>query len=100
MDTKSHILQMMKMRGWSMYELSKRSGIAQTTLANMWKRNTEPTIPTLRAVCGAFGITLAQFFSENEAVELTAEQREFFTEWSALSSAQKKMLLELVKSMK
>ena len=100
MDTKKHIKEMMDERGWSIYELSKRTGIAQTTLSNMWKRNTEPTIPTLRAICNAFGITLSQFFSENDAVELSPEQREFFDHWSALSSNQKNMLMELVKSMK
>lgn len=100
MDTKQKIKEMMEERNWTVYELSKRSGLAQTTLANMWKRNTEPTIPTLRAICNGFGITMAQFFADGDFVELTAEQREFFNNWAALSAKQKEMLMDLVRSMK
>ena len=87
-------------RGWTIYELAKRSGLAQTTLSNMWKRNTEPTIPSLRAICDGFGIILAQFFAEDSMVELTSEQRTFFTRWAALSPEQKEMLMNLVSAMK
>lgn len=100
MDTKRRIKELMDERGWTIYELPKRSGLAQTTISNMWRRNTEPTIPSLRAICTAFGITLSQFFSEGELVELTPEQKQFFIRWSALTSSQKEMLMSLVSSMK
>jgi len=100
MDTKRKIKELMDERGWTIYELSKRSGLAQTTISNMWKRNTEPTIPSLRQLCDAFGITLSQFFAEGDMVELTPEQRVFFTRWAALSAEQKDMLMNLVSSMK
>lgn len=100
MDTKTHIKELMNERGWTIYELAKRSGLAQTTIANMWKRNTEPTIPSLRAICNGFGITLAQFFAEGDLVELTPEQLDFFLHWSALTPEQKEMLMNLVQSMK
>ena len=100
MDTKNRIKELMDERGWTIYELSKRSGLAQTTISNMWKRNTEPTIPSLRALFNGFGITLSQFFAEGDMVELTPEQRAFFIRWAALSSDQKEMLMNLVNSMK
>ena len=100
MDTKKRIKELMEERGWTIYELSKRSGLAQTTISNMWKRNTEPTIPSLRSLCNGFGITLAQFFAEGEMVELTPEQKDFFIRWAALSIEQKEMLMNLVSSMK
>ncbi len=100
MDAKTRIKELMNERGWTIYELAKRSGLAQTTISNMWKRNTEPTIPSLRAICDGFGITLAQFFAEGELVELTAEQQKFFTRWAALTLEQKEMLMNLVASMK
>lgn len=100
MDTKQRIKELMDERGWTIYELSKRSGLAQTTLSNMWKRNTEPTIPSLRAICDGFGITLAQFFAEGEMVELSQEQQVFFMRWAALSTEQKEMLMNLVRSMR
>lgn len=100
MDTKKRIKELMDERGWTIYELSKRSGLAQTTLSNMWKRNTEPTIPSLRAICSGFGITLAQFFAEGNMVELSPEQQTFVLRWAALSNAQKDMIMNLVSSMK
>ena len=75
MDTKNRIKQLMNQRQWTLYELARRSGLAQTTLANMWRRNNEPSIPSLRLICNAFGITLTQFFSEEDGrpVELNDE---------------------------
>ena len=75
MDTKSRIKELMDERGWTIYELAKRSGLAQTTISNMWKRNTEPTTPSLRTICNGFSTTLSQFFAEGDMVELTPEQR-------------------------
>jgi transcriptional regulator with XRE-family HTH domain len=39
MDAKTRIKALMDERGWTVYELAKRSGLSQTTLANLWKRN-------------------------------------------------------------
>lgn len=100
MDTKDRIKELMNERGWTIYELAKRSGLAQTTLSNMWKRNTEPTIPSLHAICDGFGITLAQFFAEGEMMELSQEQQAYFMRWAALSTEQKAMLMNLVSSMR
>ena len=100
MDAKTRIQELMEERGWTIYELAKRSGLAQTTISNMWKRNTEPSSPSLRAICDGFGITLAQFFAEGNLVELTPEQQQFFMRWAALTPEQKEMLMKLVTSMK
>lgn len=61
MDTKTRIKELMDARGWTIYELSKRSGLSQTTISNMWKRNTEPTIPSLRAMQWFRNYALAVF---------------------------------------
>lgn len=96
MDTKDRIKELMDERGWTIYELSKRSGLAQTTLSNMWKRNTEPTIPSLRAICNGFGITLSQFFAEGDLVELTKDQKALFDRWISYSPKQKEIMLNLL----
>ena len=33
-----------------------------STVANMFHRNTSPTVSTIETMCKAFGITLSQFF--------------------------------------
>ena len=62
----------------------------------MFNRNNAPTLPTLEAVCGAFGITLAQFFAEGEESQLTEDQQILFSKWSTLTDRQKQILLDLM----
>ena len=98
MDAQKRIKQLMEERGWTDYRLAKESGLSHSTVTNMFNRNNAPTLPTLEAVCGAFGITLAQFFSEgNTPTELTEEQRTLFAAWSTLNDEQKEALLLLMK---
>lgn len=74
MNAQKRIKQLMEERGWTDYRLAKESGLSHSTVTNMFNRNNAPTLPTLEAVCRAFGITLAQFFSEgNEPNSLTEE---------------------------
>ena len=100
MDTLNRITQLRNERGWSNYRLAKEANISQTTLRNLYNRNTLPSIPTLETICAGFGITLSQFFAEgNEAIELNAEQKEMLDMWNTLTQEQKSALLELLKSM-
>lgn len=100
MDTLDRIKQLRDERNWSNYQLSKISGVSQTTLRNMFTRNTLPGIATLETLCKGFGITLSQFFAEgDEPVDLDNEQREMLNRWSTLSKEQKSALLELIKNM-
>ena len=100
MTTNDRIRQLMSERNWTEYRLAKKSDLSQSTITNLFKRNTIPSIPTLEAICRGFGITLSQFFSEGSFVELTDEQKELFDRWVALTKEQKVLLLELVKSLK
>lgn len=99
MDTKQRIADLTRERGWSNYELAKRSGLQLPTLQNMYHRNYEPTIPTLQAICKAFGISLSQFFAEGDLIDLTAEQREMLSIWNRLSNEQKRIVQELMENM-
>ena len=85
MDAHNRLRQLMDARGWSEYRLAKESGLSPSTLANIFKRNTVPSVTTLEAICGAFHITLAQFFAEEELIEMTPELRELFENWMALT---------------
>ena len=78
MDAQKRIKELMEERGWMDYRLAKESGLSHSTITNMFNRNNAPTLPTLDAVCWAFGTTLAQFFSENEESPLTEEQEKLF----------------------
>ena len=100
MDAKVRIRELMQERGWSEYRLAIASGLSQSTVANIFNRNTTPSVSTLEAICQGFGITLAQFFAEGDMVELTPEQRQMFAEWSSLTRPQKDALSHLITVMK
>lgn len=96
--TKAH--QGLKLRGWTDYRLAKEASLSHSTVTNMFNRNNAPTLPTLEAVCRAFGITLAQFFADEvDPAQLTDEQRALFARWSSLTERQKSLLLDLMETM-
>ena len=85
MDVQKRIRDLMKLRGWTDYRLAKEASLSHSTVTNMFNRNNAPTLPTLEAVCRAFGITLAQFFADEvDPAQLTDEQRTLFARWSSL----------------
>lgn len=100
MDVQNRIKKLMGERGWTDYRLAKEANLSHSTVTNMFNRNNAPTLPTLEAVCRAFGITLSQFFAEgDEPVQMTAEQRILFSRWNPLTDEQKRLLLDLMKTM-
>ena len=96
MDAQRRIKELMEERKWTDYRLAKESNLSHPTVTNMFNRNNAPTLPTLQAVCQAFGITLAQFFAEGEEVQLTEDQQILFSKWSTLTDRQKQILLDLM----
>jgi len=100
MGTKERILQLMSESGWSQYRLAKEAGLSQSTIANIFKRNTTPKEVTVEAICKGFGITLAQFYSEKNLVAVSDEQMELFDQWIALSPSKKLLVSELIRNMK
>lgn len=100
MNTIERIKQLAKAHGWSEYRLAKETGLAASTIANIYHRGTVPTIPTLEILCGTFGISLGQFFSLEGASALPEEQQELMMHWTALTAEQREAFLRLMKSLK
>lgn len=94
MNVLKKINQMRLERNWSVYKLSVESGLPQSTLTNMFNRETMPSIVTLQLICDAFGVTMAEFFSETNSDELSAER--FAREFEKLSQDDKRIILELM----
>lgn len=99
MDVNQKIKQLAKLRGWTEYRLVKESGLAASTIANIYHRNTIPSIPTLEVLCNTFGITLSQFFSEDNRVSLSKDQSLLLERWAAITPTQRTILLDLLGSM-
>ncbi len=99
MDVNQKIKQLAKLRGWTEYRLVKESGLAASTIANIYHRDTIPSIPTLEVLCNAFGITLSQFFSEDDTISLSKDQSLLLDRWAAITPDQRKIILDLMGSM-
>lgn len=104
MDVIKRIDDLMNKHNWSDYKLATKSGLSTSTIANIHRRNTIPSIPTLEAICNAFGITLSQFFSENsnsdDNIPLSNEQLILFQLWINLTKEQKDLIISLIKEMR
>lgn len=96
MDTQQRLRQLLDERGWTEYRLSKKCGLSESTLANIFRRNTTPSITTLEAICNGFGITLSQFFAEGDLVELTPELKDLFEKWVNLTPEQKAAVYSMI----
>ena len=100
MDTHARLQQLLQERGWTEYKLSKECGLSQSTIGNIFRRNTVPSVATLERICKGFGITLSQFFAETDMVELTPDLKELFDCWVCLTPNQKSAALQMLRAMR
>ena len=99
MDVKERLKQLMDERGWTIYKVAKEADIPWSTVRNMFKRNTEPSIGTLEAICKGMGMTLPQFFDVGNQMGLTAEQRQLINQWSKLDDRKKQLVIGLLEAL-
>lgn len=99
MDTHMRLRKLLEERGWTEYRLSKNCGLSESTIANIFRRNTVPSIATLEAICNGFGITLSQFFADGDMVEMSTDLKALFDSWIVLTPEQKSAALQLLQAM-
>ncbi len=98
-DILAEITRLRLNRNWSEYQLAQHSGISQSTISTWYRKNQVPTIQTLEKVCFGFGITLSQFFAnDDDAVSLTESQKELLDCWAALTDTQQALFMQLFKN--
>lgn len=98
MDVLGRLRELLQERGWSEYRLAQVSGLNESTISNIYRRNTLPTIATLETICKAFGITLSQFFAEGDMIEMTPEAKELLDAWIPLTKEQRQTVLLVARS--
>lgn len=95
MDILKRIDELRLEKGWSINFLAIEAELTQSTLNNLYSRKTEPKISTLRSICRAFGISLADFFKEEKN-----EDDELIRNVKLLSKENKTALNQLLKHIK
>ncbi len=81
-----------KEQGWSVYKLSKESGIPYSSLNNMFNRNTDPSLSTLTKICRGLNITLSDFFSsaKSDIILINEDTRELLNLYTRLPISKQK----------
>lgn len=75
--------------------------MTQTALGNILNQKSLPTIVNLERICDAFGITLAQFFTDDGSkLNLTQDQQEILDIWDDLESKEREILIGFIRSLK
>lgn len=101
MDVLEKIDSLRKERGWSINNLAMEAMLTQSTLNNLYVRKAEPKLSTLRAICNAFGITLAEFFSDEDSRNKQfTDESELIARVTSLNDRQKKGLLQFLRTLK
>lgn len=97
----NRIKELCDKRHMTMYALSKKTGISQSSLSNLMKRGSTPTVYTLDRICDGLGITLSQFFSgDKEKLGLSPEQSRVLETWESLTDKEKSAVEIYVRGMK
>ncbi len=96
MDILKKINKLRMDKNWSVYRLSVESNIPQSTITNMFNRETLPSITTLEMLCQAFGISLAEFFTEEATDKCKEINNELYDTYQSLSNEEKKLIGDLI----
>ena len=105
MQKENYIIDKIEMlrqkRNLSRYRLARRSGLALSSVSNLLNRKNVPTIYTLGKLCAGLGITMAQFFSnDNGKPNLTKEQEEFLAILDEFSDEEKARVAAFMQGMR
>ena len=98
-DVLEKITQYRKERGWTEYELAKRSALPQSTISSWYRKNMQPSLSSLDKIAHAFGLTLSQILSEDDNIIASEDEKVLLHEWNRLESEQKKHLLDFLRSL-
>ena len=99
MDEIEKLNQLRLERNMSVYRLAELSGINQSTLANTFSRGTVPSIKHLELMCETLGVSLSQFFAEDETpMQLNKSEVRLITNFRKLPESVKQAVAEIVNS--
>lgn len=100
MNVMERIDELCRQRNISKYRLSQITGISQSAFSKMARQQSSLSLETLQRICEAFGISMAQFFSEpGEYPDLTAQQKQLLHFWTLLDGKKRDYALLMVEKM-
>ena len=96
-DVLKRIKEILDEKGWTLYKLSKETGIPYSSLNSLFNKNNQPTISTLEKICEGLQSSLEDFFSAGlshqiEVESYTSEEREIIDSYRKLNKKKKNLL--------
>ena len=85
-------------RGWTLYRLAKESDLSYSTLKNLFQHKKSLTIPTLMRICDGLGISLSEFFAEEDdtVTKLTALDQKLLADFHRLRKNEKQLVMDRI----
>ena len=98
MDITARLKELLEERDWTAGQLSRESGVPESTIRSLFSRNAEPTVRTLEAICRGLRIEPRQLLGETGA-GLSEEERRLLFQWSCLRERDKALVGALIESL-
>lgn len=70
------ISELREQKKWTEYQLAEHSGLTQSTISSWYRKDILPTLPSLERICIAFGISISQFFDDNNSEITLVNQKQ------------------------
>lgn len=100
MDIIKRINELCEQRGISKYRLAQLTGISQSAFSKMARQQSSLTIENIKRICDALGISMAQFFSDDQTYpDLTEDQKALINSWNLLPKSRRDFILEIMKKL-
>ncbi len=89
---KSKIKELIKEKGWSIYELANKAELTEACIRNWYtKRNYTPSLEAIEKICKAFDIPATEIVRDKneKPIALTAQETEIIKNWRKLDGKQR-----------
>lgn len=87
MELNKRLYELRNEKGYSVADLSKKSGVAASHIQRIESGESKPTVDRLGKLCTGLGITLKDFFNEDN-IDFTVDMIEFINRVKKLSTEQ------------
>ena len=92
--------RLLKKKGWSRYDLSKKTGISPNSLYSWINSGIVPSLANIERICNAANITIEQFFYDKGVDKLSDEESKLLNDWITLSDKEKQAIFLTIEAFK
>lgn len=93
----SIIKEMSEARGWTVAELARRSGVADSTIRSWYDRVNLPSMPTLEPVCRVLGAPVTEVLGLDDGpVNIVADQKMLLYKWDLLMEGERDATMHVI----